>query len=29
MNDGYATTHLGDVELLRAWLKHPHFRMLK
>jgi hypothetical protein len=25
----YATAHLGDAELLRAWLTHPHFRMVK
>lgn len=25
----YATAHLGDVELLRAWLTHPHFHMVK
>lgn len=29
LNDEYATEHLGDVEFLRAWLKHPHFRMVK
>lgn len=25
----FGTTHLGDADLLRAWLAHPDFRMVK
>lgn len=28
-NGEYATSHFGDAHLLRSWLKHPTFRMVK
>jgi hypothetical protein len=29
MAGSFATTHYGDADLLRAWLSHPMFRMVK